>query len=65
MRGVSFLIVELHLEFLALIECDFGRGLVSDIGAVGAGCVCGSLEERWNNDLKGRNASHFCRSEMK
>ena len=50
MRGVSFLGVKLHLESLALIKCDSGRGLVSDIGAVGAGRVCESFKGRWNPD---------------
>ena len=42
--------VEPHLESLAVIECGFGRGLMSDIGAVGAGRVCGAVNWRCNPD---------------
>ena len=46
MRGVSFSGVELRLESLAVIECGYGRELLSGKGAVGAGPVSG----RWNPD---------------
>ena len=44
-RGVFFGIC------LAVIECDFGDGSMSGIGAVGAVRICGSLKGRWNHFL--------------
>ena len=40
--------VEPRLESLAVIECDFGRGLVSNIGVMGAWRICGNSKGRWN-----------------
>ena len=44
MRGVSLLGVEPRSRSFAAIECGFGRGLVSRIGIMGAGRICGSLK---------------------
>ena len=48
--GVSFLDVVISLVSQAVGGCGFCRGLVSDIGAVGAGRICGFLIGRWNPD---------------
>ena len=42
--------VEPALESLAVIECGSGCGLMSGIGAVGAGRICGSSKGQWNPD---------------
>ena len=48
--GVSFLDVVISLMSQAVGGCGFCRGLVSDIGAVGAGRICGFLIGRWSPD---------------
>ena len=48
--GVYFLDVVSPFGSQAVGGCGICRGLVSDIGAVGAGRICGFLIGRWNPD---------------
>ena len=54
--GVSFLDVVISLVSLAVGGCGFCRGSVSDIDAVGAGCICGFLIGRWSPDWTGKRS---------
>ena len=56
MGSEFFLDVVIPLGSQAVGECGFCRGLVSDIGAVGAGHICGFLIGRWNPDKTGKRS---------